>query len=131
MNQNRLELGKTLKELRGRCKDPSINLSKRVIESIETGSSQYPVKKLLEYLDGIQRHATIHIVLVDESIEINTPLDFHKAIARMLDVYGENPYSISMKISIFYTPPKENNASLSIDTLLAILNFCDSELIIE
>lgn len=131
MITNRIQLGAYLKGLRANSPGASDELSERVVETIETGHSQYPVKKLIEYCNGIHKTAVIHIKLLDEDYELHTVLDAHKAIDRMLDAYDENPHSISKKISIVYTAPKDGAEPLAIDTLLAICNFCDSELIVK
>ena len=45
----------------------------------------------------------------------------------MLDIYNESPHSLYSKISINYTVPNAKASPLSIDTLLAVCDYCDSE----
>lgn len=128
---DKVTLGKTLRELRAKCEHENVKLSNRIIDSIENANAQYSAKKLIDYLNGIKKTAVIYIPLVDERYEIHTALDFHKAIERMMAVYGESPHSVATNISVNYTPPKDGVEHLSIDTLLVICKYCESKLLIE
>ena len=124
---NRFELGQKLKKLRGTKMLSNSVISANVIDSIENGKASYSVKKLLLYCGIAGISPAIYITLLDETRPIITVLDFHKAIARMLDIYNETPHSLYNKISINYTVPNAKASPLSIDTLLAICDYCDSE----
>ena len=86
---NRFELGQKLKKLRGTKMLSNSVISANVIDSIENGKASYSVKKLLLYCGITGITPAIYITLLDETRPIITVLDFHKAIARMLDIYDE------------------------------------------
>lgn len=118
---DRTELGKKLAVLRsGRQIDSGI-ISAYSVKSIETGRSSYPVANLFLYADAIGLGIYVWDYNIDEHYRVGAVEDCHELIG-YLTAYNGNGHGSIHSTGIRYTKPKNGQALLSIDTLLAILD---------
>lgn len=115
---NKIELGKKLALLRGGRQIDGNTISAYSVKSIETGRSSYPVSNLFLYTDAIGLGVYVWDYNVDEHYRIGAVEDCHEIIDYLIAYNGADQKSMGVR----YTKPKDGQASLSIDTLLAILN---------
>lgn len=118
---NRIELGKRLTDIRAGREIKSDKLSAYVIQSIEAGKSSYSVKSLFLYIDAINCSVFIWDYNIDEHYRIGSVDDCHELIEMLLHNNGMELKDLNPRIGIRYTKPKDGQALLSIDTLLAII----------
>lgn len=120
---NRVELGKKLTELRAGQTISNESLSAYSIQSIETGRASYPVTNLFLYADAINLSVYVWDYNIDEHYRIGSVNDCHDVIDYLIKCNGMEQKDISLRIGVRYTKPKDGQALLSIDTLLAVLNY--------
>lgn len=120
---NRIELGKKLAELRSGQAIESDKLSAYSIQSIETGRASYSVTSLFLYTDAVGLSVYVWDYNIDEHYRVGSVDDCHELIEHLLKYNGMEQKDISPRIGVRYTKPKDGQALLSIDTLLAILNY--------
>lgn len=115
---NKEKLGYDLSKLRnGR---PVNGLTKYSIKSIETGRSSYPVTNLLKYC----KELSLRLVLTDKATGESYPADeiqeVHEILQMLMKRWQFDEASMYRKAEVHYTPPKGDNGSLSISTMLAM-----------
>ena len=120
---NRIELGKKLAELRSGQAIESDKLSAYSIQSIEAGRASYSVTSLFLYTDAVGLSVYVWDYNIDEHYRVGSVDDCHELIEHLLKYNGMEQKDISQRIGVRYTKPKDGQALLSIDTLLAILNY--------
>lgn len=120
---NRIELGKKLAELRSGQAIESDKLSAYSIQSIEAGRASYSVTSLFLYTDAVELSVYVWDYNIDEHYRVGSVDDCHELIEHLLKYNGMEQKDISQRIGVRYTKPKDGQALLSIDTLLAILSY--------
>lgn len=120
---NRIELGKKLAELRSGQAIKSDKLSVYSIQSIEAGRASYSVTSLFLYTDAVGLSVYVWDYNIDEHYRVGSVDDCHELIEHLLKYNGMEQKDISQRIGVRYTKPKDGQALLSIDTLLAILSY--------
>lgn len=120
---NRIELGKKLAELRSGQAIESDKLSAYSIQSIEAGRASYSVTSLFLYTDAVGLSIYVWDYNIDEHYRVGSVDDCHELIEHLLKYNGMEQKDISPRIGVRYTKPKDGQALLSIDTLLAILTY--------
>lgn len=120
---NRIELGKKLAELRSGQAIESDKLSAYSIQSIEAGRASYSVTSLFLYTDAVGLSVYVWDYNIDEHYRVGSVDDCHELIEHLLKYNGMEQKDISPRIGVRYTKPKDGQALLSIDTLLAILSY--------
>jgi len=120
---NRIELGKKLAGIRNGKEINDDKLSAYVIQSIEAGKSSYSVTSLFLYTDALNTSVYVWDYNIDEHYRVGSVEDCHNLIEVLLHNNGMELKDLNPKISVRYTKPKDGQALLSIDTLLAILSY--------
>ena len=123
MNMNRIELGKKLAAIRNGAEIDGEELSAYAVQSIETGRSSYAVTNLFIYTDAIQCSVYVWDYNIDEHYRVGSVSDCHEVIEMLMRTRGFSTSDLNTRIGVRYTRPKDGQALLSIDTLLAILSF--------
>lgn len=112
-------LGYQLSELRkGR---PVESLSKYAVKSIEKGRSSYPVSNLIVYCNELNIQLSIIDSTTDDVFPVNSTADVHAILQLLMKRWKITELDIYKKTEVHYTPPKGNEGSLSINTLLTML----------
>lgn len=115
---NKVTIAIKLVELRG--KTPIEHLTAYAVRSIEKGVVSYPVANLITYC----KDASLRMVLTDKATLESYPLDempeVHEVIQMIMRRYKIDDKLIYRKTGVYYTPPKGNEGSLSMNTLLAV-----------
>ena len=122
-DMNRIELGKKLADIRDGKNIKSDKLSAYVIQSIEAGKSSYSVTSLFLYTDALNCSVFVWDYNIDEHYRVGSVDDCHELIEQLLHNNGMELKDLNPRIGIRYTKPKDGQALLSIDTLLAILSY--------
>lgn len=113
------QLADKLKEIR-QVNQYSGKLSGYAVRSIEESRSSYPVSNLIDYCEGINLQMVMTDMATDESYAVHEIMDIHEVIDMLMKRYGIDSQYVYRKTAIHYTAPKNGNASLSVNTLLAV-----------
>lgn len=113
------QLADKLKEIR-QGNQYSGKLSGYAVRSIEESRSSYPVSNLIDYCEGTNLQMVMTDMATDESYAVHEIMDIHEVIDMLMKRYGIDSQYVYRKTAIHYTAPKNGNASLSVNTLLAV-----------
>ena len=113
------QLADKLKEIR-QVNQYSGKLSGYAVRSIEESRSSYPVSNLIDYCEGTNLQMVMTDMATDESYAVHEIMDIHEVIDMLMKRYGIDSQYVYRKTAIHYTAPKNGNASLSVNTLLAV-----------
>ena len=95
-------------------------LSGYAISSIIEGRSSYPVSNLISYCNGIDIQFAITDINTDECYDIDDIMDVHNVVEMLMSRYMVDYKLVYRKTAVHYTAPKNGQAPLSINTLLAV-----------
>lgn len=108
--------------IKGATKDKEYHgeLSGYAIASITEGRSSYPVANLISYCNGLDLQFAITDINTDECYDIDDIMDVHNVIKMLMDRYMVDHKLVYRMTAVHYTAPKNGQAPLSINTLLAV-----------
>ena len=119
---NREELGNKLVKIRT-LSDSTPRMSKHIMTSLEKGRSSSSAQNLFYYIYQCGYRMVVTERRFGEQLFIDSPDDFHKYVALMVDYWCMTFGELTRQIGINYT-----KQSISTDTMLAILNYFEAKI---
>lgn len=114
-------------ELAGLTYKNDSGLTANVISSILSTDVNFSVYNMMTYIRSCEKKLQI-MDLMDEPYYAETSDDLHNIISVLLNKYKRKLSEMNSAIEMTYTPPSKKQASLSINTLLNILEYFNCKL---
>lgn len=96
--------------------------------SIETGRAAYPVSSLVAYCASVGLQIVVTDMAMQESYSVDSVAEIHDVLAMLMERYNETDRTLFQKTGVNYTKPKNGENTLSIKTLLPMLQHLSSKL---